>query len=113
MKNLDLSNLLKQTGSDGALIANLKGELIESENIEHSNNISAMLGVISTMVNDFSNDIGMGEFRQFLFKAEKGVFIADIIEDFIIAVYSKDIARAGLIMMSMDKLSSNSKKITQ
>lgn len=113
MQNLDLSNLLRQTGADGALIANLKGELIESQNVQHSDNISAMLGVISSVVNDFSKDIGMGDFRQFLFKAEKGAFIADIIEDFIIAVYSKEISKAGLIMMSMDKLSSNSKAIKQ
>lgn len=113
MQNLDLSNLLKQTGADGALIANSRGELIEYKDIEHSNNVAAMLGVISSMVNDFSADIGMGEFRQFLFKSEKGVFIADFIEEFIIAVYSKNIAKAGLIMMSMDKLSANSKKITQ
>lgn len=111
MKNLDLSSLLNQTGADGALIANLKGELIESQNIEHSNNIAAMLGVISTMVNDFSSDVGMGEFKQILFKSEKGAFVADIIKGFIVAVYSKDMSKAGLIMMSMDKLLKNSKTL--
>lgn len=111
MDNLDLSNLLRQTNADGALIANLKGELIKSENIKHSNNIAAMLGVISTMVTDFSSDVGMGDFKQVLFKAEKGVFVADIIENFIVAVHSKDKSRAGLIMMSMDKLLINSKSI--
>ncbi|TYQ00351.1 putative regulator of Ras-like GTPase activity (Roadblock/LC7/MglB family) [Tenacibaculum adriaticum] len=105
-KNFDLSDFLKLTNADGAIILNAKGELIDSENVENGNNFAAMVAVMVTMASEFSSDIKIGGLKQFICKSDNGVFIVDKFdEDFIVGVYSKELAKAGLIMMSMDNLS--------
>lgn len=101
----DLTDFLKLTKADGVLIFNSKGELLEYEHIEKAKNFAAMSAVIIKMAREFSEEINIGELKQFVFKAEKGVFVINNFEaDFIIGVYSNNIAKTGLIMMAMDKL---------
>lgn len=105
MKNLELSELLNLTGADGALLVSAKGELLKAENIEAGDNISAMLGVLVSMCRDFSSDIGTGDFKQLMIKSSNGMFIVNEINDFgIVGLYSKDIAKGGLMKIALDKL---------
>ncbi len=104
--NFKLSDFLKLANADGAIILNAKGELLEAENIDRAENFAAMSGVMLKMAKEFSNEIKIGGLKQFVFKAEKGVFVLNnFANEYIVGVYSKDIGKAGLIMMSMDKLS--------
>lgn len=108
MSDVELVDLLKLTNADGAILVNLKGELIKAENIEASNNVSAMLGVLVSMCKGFSEDMKIGEFKQLIIKSSEGVFIADEIEDLgIIGLFSKDLTKGGVMKIALDKLLSN------
>lgn len=106
MKDIELSKLLEITNADGAIIANTQGELLESENIDESNNIAGMLGVLVTMCEGFTDDLQVGKFRQIILKADEGVFIADKLyeQDAIVGLYSKDSSKGGMIKLSLDKV---------
>ncbi len=104
-EDFKLSDFLKLTKAEGAVILNAKGELIESENVKKAKNFAGMSSVMIKMAKEFSNEIGIGNLKQYVFKAEKGVFILNNFEkDFIVGVYSKDITKTGLMMISMDNL---------
>ncbi|MDY0780803.1 roadblock/LC7 domain-containing protein [Tenacibaculum sp. IB213877] len=109
-KQFDLAEFLKRTNADGAIIINSGGELIEAENVDYGNNFAAMMGVMTKMAEDFTDDIKIGKLRQVVFKATEGVFVLDKFdEDFIVGIYSKDLAKAGMIMMLMDNLTKKKK----
>lgn len=105
MDKLVLSDLLEITRADGALIVNTEGELIKSENVENNNNVAGMLAVIVDMCKGFSSDVKIGKFKQLILKSEGGLFIIDEIENYgIVALYSKDLTKGGVIKIAMDKL---------
>ncbi len=104
-KEFKLSDFLKLTQADGAIVLNAKGELIESENVKKAKNFAGMSSVMIKMAKEFSTEIGIGELKQYVFKAKEGVFILNNFEEnFIVGIYSKEVAKTGLIMMSMDNL---------
>lgn len=105
MNKLELSDLLKLTDAEGALIVDTKGKLIKSENIKSENNIAAMLSVMIDMCKKFSEDMGTGDFTQLIIKMQEGVFIIDELDNLgIVAIYSRDLTKAGLMKVAMDKL---------
>lgn len=109
-EDIDLTRFLKLTGADGILVFNSEGILLDSENIENGKNFAAMFGVLNTMATDLAEDISIGNLNQFMFKGENGVFIVNKIDNnFIIGVFSKNIAKAGLITIAMDKINKTNK----
>lgn len=107
MSDIELSDLLKSTSADGAIIISTKGELIESINIESAENIAGMLGVLIDMCGSFSKDLKTGEFDQVMLKSTEGVFVADRIskkDDLILGLYSKDLTKGGLMKASLDRI---------
>lgn len=107
MSDIELSDLLKSTSADGAIIISTKGELIEVINIDSAENVAGMLGVLVNMCKSFSEDLNTGEFDQFMLKSTKGVFMADKIskkDDIILGLYSKDLTKGGLMKASLDRI---------
>ncbi len=104
-KNFDLTDFLKLTNGDGAIIFNQEGKLLDLVNIDKAKNFAAMSSVMIKMANEFSEEIKIGGLKQFIFKAHKGVFVLNNFDkDFIVGVYSEDITKTGMIMLSMDNL---------
>lgn len=105
MESIELSDLLKMTNADGAIIVSPKGELLKAENVNAGANVSAMLGVLITMCRDFCEDMNTGEFNQLILKSSEGVFIADEIKDLgIVGLFSNDLAKGGMMKIALDKL---------
>lgn len=109
-EDIDLKKFLELTGADGILVFNTQGILLESENIDNGKNFAAMFGVLHTMASELSEDISIGNLNQFMFKGDNGIFLVNKIDDdFIIGVFSKDIAKSGLISIAMDKINKKNK----
>ena len=104
-EDIDLKRFLELTGADGILVFNSEGTLLDSENIENGKNYAAMFGVLNTMASGLSEDISIGQLNQFIFKGDNGLFVVNKLDNnFIIGVFSKNIAKAGLITIAMDKI---------
>ncbi len=104
-REFDLSDFLKLTQADGIAIFDFKGKLLEAKNIEKAENFSGMSSVITKMAKEFSKEIAIGDLTQLILKANQGIFVINHFnKDFMVGIYSSDITKTGLIIMSMDNL---------
>lgn len=104
MEQIDLSKFLTATKADGVIIMNQEGNVIDYLSFLDEKNAAAMLAVINHMITDFAKERNLGELKQVIIKAEKGLFILGKQEDIIIGVFTKEISKSGIIMASMNKL---------
>lgn len=102
MKRIILSDLLKSTNTDGILLFNVKGELLESVSINHAKNFAAMSKVVITMAEGIIQNLKSGEFYQLVCKATEGVFVIQrIVNNSFLCAFSKEADKSSLILMSM------------
>lgn len=102
---IDLKALKETCDAEGALVINSNGEILESINIHYEDNIAAMTGVITKMAEDLSDDLEIKPMKQLMIRSKNGIFIINKFNDnFIIGLFSKDITKAGVIMLSLNNL---------
>lgn len=100
---VNLEALRETCGAEAALVINSGGELLEAINMNHEDNIAAMTGVITKMAQDLSEDLNINSLKQFMIRSEKGIFIVNkFSNDFIVGLFSEDVAKAGIMMLSLN-----------
>lgn len=106
--DIDLNDLVIETGVDSGLIFSIDGILIESVNLDYDGNVAAMIGMILKMCLELSEDIEVGGLKQVMIKNEEGIVVAiKNQDDNCVALLSKDTSKMGLLLRRMETIYNN------
>ncbi|MFC5048595.1 hypothetical protein ACFSTE_08925 [Aquimarina hainanensis] len=101
----DLKEIQDLTNAEIVLMANEKGDIIDSINVEYDSNIALMTETAFTMCDELSQDLINGHLDQLVAKTSEGYFIANKIDsEFIILIASRDLSKLGLLLKYMSNI---------
>ncbi len=98
-----LQKLISKTAIDAALLFDKKGTLIDSENLDNPETLSAMSAIIVEMCQGLIEELDQRDLSQIILKSESLLLIANTTNEdqFLIAV-TRDITKLGLLMKVLE-----------
>ncbi|AXO81729.1 roadblock/LC7 domain-containing protein [Olleya aquimaris] len=105
---INLQQLLQDTGAITAILADKDGNVIDSINTEHSNNLALMTETSFAMCNDLLKDITGSNLNQLIARSEENFVVVNKLDsDNLILLASDNISRFGLLLKQMNSLNIN------
>ncbi|MFV0247816.1 MAG: hypothetical protein ACK5H1_02490 [Tenacibaculum sp.] len=106
MEKIDFATLIKESEADAGLVFNSEGYVLDSHKVSNQNNVSAMASVLTTMSDEFLQDIMAAKSSNSISLAsEKGlVLINKYNNDNIVCLMTKDISKLGVMKLTLKKV---------
>lgn len=101
----DLKKIKEDTGANIIVLADNKGNVIDSLDTKYESNLALMAETSFSMCNDLLKDLINGDMDQLMAKSTDGFFIANRYNiDSVILIVSNNLSKLGLLLKYMSSI---------